>query len=211
MSRFIVIPKRRKGKSGYWADITLKGGRRRRIKLAETRREAEARAKVINMQLAKGEPIDARGRKVITFRAFVEQDYIPTKKGTMRSWMTNEWMRVDRLIKYFGDTPMLAMDRSSVYRYQNDRLSGRIKAKKDKVKNATVNRELSRLKNILYLAEEMNVIPSNPMRRFPIGGKRGLLEEPRIRFLNREEFARLLEYVNVEIWNLPTDRGFPPP
>jgi integrase len=197
MSRVLVVPVKRKGKTGWWGNVILPSGRRRRVLLGRTKDVADARAREITLKLAKGESIEIEGIQGPTFAEFIEKFYGPKKEGK-RFWGHEQW-RMRRLIEKFGKYPIRAIDLAMIEHYIVERKKTCARFTERKINNATINRELGRLKNILYMAERLRIISANPMRRFSIGGKGGLEETPRTRFLTKAEFDRLLRYLPAPI------------
>ena len=93
-----------------------------------------------------------------------------------------------RLIKYFNQTPIgkiTVYDIKSWRSWRKDHITNR----GTPISKATLNHELSFLRTMFMLAEEWGWIPESPAKSV----KRLKGEVKRMRFLNRDEIARLLE------------------
>lgn len=71
------------------------------------------------------------------------------------------------LISYFGDMPVGRITKATAERFRHDRMNaGRV------IKDATVNRDLSVMRHILYWALDEKLIPANPFARMKMARER---------------------------------------
>ncbi len=74
--------------------------------------------------------------------------------------------RLKNLLPYFADIPLLRMNKGMTADY-------RLKRHKEKtVSDATINRDLSVLRHILYWAVDSSILPSNPLTRLRLARER---------------------------------------
>jgi integrase len=74
--------------------------------------------------------------------------------------------RLGHLLPYFADTPLLRLNKGMAADY-------RIKRHQEKtVSDATINRDLSVLRHILYWAVDQSILPSNPLTRLRLARER---------------------------------------
>lgn len=91
---------------------------------------------------------------------------------------------IDRFIKIVGNVPVDRITASEIYKY--------MAARKDKVKNSTINREMDIIRRIFSLALENKKIKENPCEDI----KKLRIKNPEERFLSKEEEKKLLEVAN---------------
>jgi integrase len=97
--------------------------------------------------------------------------------------------RLKNLLPYFADIPLLRMNKGMTADY-------RIKRHKEKtVSDATINRDLSVLRHILYWAVDSSILPSNPLTRLR------LARERRVRrpVMSVEEEIKLLSVAPIHL------------
>ena len=118
----------------------------------------------------------------VTLKEFSKEYLIDKKNSTQLNTYVGIELRVNlHLVSYFGKEFLFNITPHKVFSYQTKRLS-------EGVCNATVNREITCLSNLLNTAVTWKRIKSNPIMKI----KR--LKEPpgRVRYLSLEEINRLL-------------------
>jgi len=175
----------RKGKKGstWYIDFTSKG--RRTIKtVGPDRKMAELASKKIKTQIFEGKFFPESRRCRVRFRDFAEEYMEKHSRRTKRSWPMDEHS-LKHLLPRFGDVFLSDITPRMIENY-------RIKREKDGVKPATINRERALLKNMFTKAINWDVVRDNPAKKVPMGK-----EEPRIRFLSKEEISQKGEILNL--------------
>jgi integrase len=171
----------RKGNKGstWCIDFTYKG--RRTVKaVGPDQKMAKLAAKKIEMQIFEGKFFPESRRCKVRFRDFAEEYMEKHSRRTKRSWPRDE-QSLKRLLPCFGDVFLSDITPRMIENY-------RIKREKDGVKPATINREHALLKNMFTKAINWEIVRDNPAKKVPMGK-----EEPRIRFLSKEEISHLLD------------------
>lgn len=169
----------KKGDS-YYTDIRHHGQRRRK-KIGKNRQVAEKVLQKILGDLTLSDHGIMSDEK-ITVRNFAVE-YLASKKQVLRpySYTRVESILRTHVLRMLGHLFLYDLTPEKFYGYQSKRLG-------HGVTNATVNRELSVLKNLLGTAVEWKKLRANPLQGV------GMLKEPpgRLRFLDLEEIHRLL-------------------
>lgn len=155
---------------------------------------AEAREKAIDYrrQLAKGiDPQDVRDEveaTKLTFRDFIERDYLPHARASIRSWADTEARLRIHLLPEFGNKLLTEIKNQDVQRF-HDRM-------RQKLCPASANRILAVLKRTLNLAIlwEKGGLVRNPV----IGVRMHQENNQRQRYLNNDELARFLDALDSE-------------
>jgi integrase len=185
------------GKPGYYmSEVTLNYRRVRRF-AGYTKEEAKTYLGKLRIAAREGKleellnPHPARG----TFGEYARTLLDSAEWKTKRSHRRDE-VSLKRLNKTFKNIQLVGINPALVRKYMTDR------REKDGMSPATVNRELSFLKSVLYKAEDDNLIVSNPIR----GRKVRKLKECNSREkkildmkLGDEDQGRLIECASEEL------------
>ncbi len=169
----------KKGKN-YYTDIIFQGKRKRE----KVGTQKDVAKKVLDKKLSEM-TLEEHGiieEEKITLGEFAKE-YLIHKKNSTRSCT---YGRIEiginvHLVPYFGKEFLFNITPHKVFSYQSKRLS-------EGVCNATVNREVGCLNNLLNTAVTWKRIKSNPIKKIP------RLKEPpgRVRYLDLPEINRLL-------------------
>src|SRR6202007_3287858 len=97
--------------------------------------------------------------------------------------------RLGHLLPYFADIPLLRLNKGMAADY-------RIRRHKEKtVSDATINRDLSVLRHILYWAVDQSILPANPLTRLRLARE----QRERRPVLSVAEELKLLEVASVHL------------
>ena len=137
--------------------------------------------KDVQLKIAKGEYLGVYEEKKIPFDKYAEQ-YLDYSKAN-KAWSTynrQDRISIARLKAYFKDKYIYEITPQMIEKYKAKRL--------EKVKPATVNRELACLKHMFTMAIKWGYVKTNPAKEVK------LLKEPpgRLRYLKPEEVKALL-------------------
>jgi len=179
--------KRKDGSYSWFIQYSLNGKRVTETIPARTERQAriyEAK-RLAEIEQAKfwNEGYDPH----ITFEKWC-CEYLEIKKAQDRKTLYNMKIEVRRFIEYFGNRTLNSINTSDLEKYlhqrkqQNGRYGG-------KLKQATINREIARLKNLFEEAVRNKKIQSNPARHIKLQSE----NNERTRILSMEEYETLLE------------------
>lgn len=179
-----------KGKSGrcFWFFRYYWRGNKFLVKLGEypgmSLKQARDGGWEIRASLARGEDprlLRQKNLKLMTFREFTEQHYLPHAKATTR----RPDVIISRLntgvLKYFPDRYLDSLTTREVQKFHNEM--------RERISPTTANRHLATLKAMLNLAVRWEMLEKNPC----LGIKK--FQEPtgRERYLSRDEVKRFLE------------------
>lgn len=160
----------------YYIDYRYQG-RRIRERIGPQKRMAEQALAVRKSEIAQGR-YQLKKHGSVRFDAFakVYLDYATTNK---RSWRTDKDL-LKNLTPFFGNRLLSDISPFFIESYK--------KMRAERVKPATVNREISLLKHIYFMAIKWGKATTNPMRDVRLFREDNIPE----RILNKEEIARLL-------------------
>jgi len=168
----------KKGKSWY-IDYYVQG-RRRREKVGPSKAQARVVLQKRKVEIAEGKFLDVQRHQKLKFeemgKLFLENYSKPNK----RSWRRNEEI-VDHLVDFFKGRYLYEITPLDIEKYKRKR--------REEVSPATVNRELSGLRNIYNRAIEWGMAEKNPVK----GVKFFREDEGRLRFLEKEEIRGLYD------------------
>jgi len=164
-----------------WYTDVRHHGRRIRLAVGSSKELAQDAAKAIEGDLVRGRFQIARLKPGPPFERVTEQ-YAEWAKQNKRSWGQSDRFKQQALLTYFRAKPITALTPWLIEKYKLSR--------KDQVKPATINRELSLLSHLFTKAIEWGHLTEHPMK----GGKVKKLpgETLRERILTPEEESRLL-------------------
>ena len=153
-------------------------GRRKREKVGPSKRQALIVLQKRRVQIAEEKFLDIQKHQKIKFeemgRLFLENYSKPNK----RSWRRDKEI-VGHLTDLFGGRHLHEIGPLDIEKYKRKR--------REKVSPATVNRELSGLRNIYNRAIEWGMAAKNPVKLVKFFWE----DEGRLRFLEKEEIKRL--------------------
>lgn len=169
----------------YYIDYYA-GNDRIREPAGTSRRDAERLHAKRLAELSAGSYIHKRDAKV-TFRQFAKTYFINHSKANKKSWKTDEF-RIETLNDCFGNQLLTQIRPLDIERFKAERL--------EKMAKATVNRELALLKNIFTKATHWGTFNRlNPVKMVQMCKE----DNERLRFLTKEEIAKLLEHCDGEL------------
>ncbi|TET62236.1 site-specific integrase, partial [Candidatus Aerophobetes bacterium] len=155
-------------------------GRRKREKIGPSKVQAQVVLQKRKVQIAEGKFLDVQGHQKVKFeemgKLFLENYSKPNK----RSWRRDEEI-VGHLVDFFKGKNLYEITPLDIEKYKRNRI--------EEVSPATVNRELSGLRNIYNRAIEWGMAEKNPVK----GVKFFREDEGRLRFLEKEEIRRLYD------------------
>jgi integrase len=165
----------------YWIDYYDGTGRRHRKLIGPQKTLAKTALKDVQVKIAKREYLGVFEEKKTPFKEFALKHYLPFAKTNLAP---QTYQRCSGIIKGLlipcFKASISRITRRDIEKYKQDR-AGRVKP-------ATVNRELSRLRHMFKCAVDWEFIRENPCR-----GIKELKEPPgRIRYLSHKELEQLL-------------------
>ena len=152
-------------------------GRRVREPASKRKAEAEEMLEARKTDIKRGE-FRLPGKRKIKFEKFA-QEYMEYAKLNKRSWMRDE-ISLKHLLPHFKGMPLLKINPKHIEDYKRKRL--------DKVKPATINRELTLLKFMFSLAKKWKYANENPVKEVKFFQERQLV----IHTLTKEEALKLI-------------------
>ena len=172
----------RKG-NNYYIDYYL-NSRRIRECIGTDKKLAEVVLSKRKVQIAEGRFLDVK-QDVKTKLYEIFDDFLEYSKNSKKSYGRDLYL-VKQLKKFFDNMVLSEITPGLIEKYRSRRLNI------DKIKNATVNREVSFLKASFNLAIKNRKATENPVRFVK------KLKEPdgRVRFLSHEEITKLLDACN---------------
>ncbi len=168
----------------------VSGAKLKRWKVGVTNRTvAKQQEALIKAELLKG--LKKRAGELLSFRAWAKQYLELEEVRTLRSYRDRVHI-VPKLIAYFGDTPLGAIQPSAVEGYRETRRG-------EGVAVATVNYDHAVLRHLLGVAERRGLTPSNPAKKVRLPDPRN----ERDRVLTEDEWkalcAALPEHLRVPV------------
>lgn len=166
----------------WWVDYYDANGRRHRKKIGPQKTLAIMALRESQVRKARGE-LGLHEEKRILFRDFAKS-YVKhiTQRLSPSTLIRCHGIIESQLLPAFGQTLLAKVTRKHVEDYMSKRAS--------EVQNATVNREMSRLRHMFSTAVTWKYIKESPCK-----GIKELKESPgRIRYLTPEELSRLLTF-----------------
>ncbi len=163
----------------YWIDYSVNGERKRESTGSSNKKLAE---QILHRRLGdvvKGKFDVVNLKKAPTLNEFSE-NFLQWSKSNKRSW-TRDQTSLNNLLPFFGKTRLNAITPYLVEQYRIER--------KKLVKEATINREVALLKNMLNRAVEWQFIGKNPIEDFKLYKESTGITN----FLSREECERLID------------------
>lgn len=138
--------------------------RGKRITLGKTNiltpMQARDRAREILADVIKGNaPTTKRSKAQYTLKEFMEQEYAPWRHAHRKRAAEDIYRLTKQFVGEFGNILLGAMSPLLIDKWRSRRVMNGIKS-------VTVNRDIAILKALLSKAEEWNIIPENPLRKF---------------------------------------------
>jgi len=168
----------KKGKSWY-IDYYVQG-RRKREKIGPSKAQAQVVLQKRKVEIAEGKFLDAQGHQKLKFedmgKLFLENYSRPNK----RSWRRDEEI-VGHLVDFFKGKYLHEITPLDIEKYKRKR--------REEVSPATVNRELSGLRNMYNRAIEWGMALKNPVKRVKFFRE----DKGRLNSLEKEEIKRLYD------------------
>ncbi len=168
----------KKGKNWY-IDYYV-NGRRKREKVGPSKRQALTVLQKRKIQIAEGKFLDMQRHQKIKFEEMGKLFLDNYSKPNKRSWRRDEEI-VGHLTNFFKGRYLHEIGPLDIEKYKRKR--------REEVSPATVNRELSGLRNIYNRAIEWEMATKNPVKSVKFFRE----DEGRLRFLEREEIKRLYD------------------
>jgi len=166
--------------------------------------QARERAKQVLGDAARGlDPKAAKearkyGTKIINFKTFFENEYKPwLQVNKPDTWQMTCRRLENRFMSYLGHLPLSEITPHLIDKWRVRRLT------KDGVQALTANKEIIMLKAVLSRAKKWQFVKEHPLSNFEMGE---LGDNSRVRFLDEQEYARLLAALEVEEERLRTER-----
>ena len=172
----------KKGNS-FYIDYYFNGARKRE-KIGTDRRLAEVVLSKRKVEIAEGKFLDVK-KDTKTKLYEIYDDFLEYSKNCKKSYWRDLYL-VRHLKKFFGNLVLSDVTPGRIEKYRSHRLT------RDKVQNATVNRETAFMKASFNMAIKNRKATENPV------GFVKKLKEPdaKLCFLSREEIARLIASCN---------------
>ena len=168
-------------KNGNWYIRYYVGDKNVRRKIGPGKGLAEIALKKIKVAIAEGRYLDIKKEQKIKFENFADE-YIKThSKTNNKSWEQTDLHTVKCLKAFFAGKYLSEITPQMVEQFKAKRVT--------EVKPATTNRALALLKSIFNKAIAWNKFDS----RNPVKGIKFYKEQPRLRFLEREEITKLID------------------
>ncbi|OGW81626.1 MAG: hypothetical protein A3G33_08205 [Omnitrophica bacterium RIFCSPLOWO2_12_FULL_44_17] len=178
-------------KRGEWFIDYYVAGRRMREKIGPSKKLAEDVLCKRKLEIAEGKFLDKKVASKITFKELANFYMEEYSKKYKASWESHDQCRLNVLSPVFGNRRVEAIMSSDVDRY----LLGRLH--KDKVSARTVNMELGVMKAMINWGIEKGLVKENPIqgvKRIKKNIDGTPADRERVRFLTKDEYARLLEH-----------------
>ncbi len=155
-------------------------GRRVRKKVGTSKKMAELALKEIELKIAKGKFLGIKEPKKILLEKLCEEYLEFSKANKAQKSYERDKSSIKHLLRTFIEKFITEITAHDLEQYKNLR--------KDEVKPATINREISCVKHMFTKAVQWGYLSKNPIRSIT------KLKEPpgRVRYLTDEEIRRLL-------------------
>ena len=174
----------KKGEKIWYIDYYDNRGKRLREAIGTSKKLAETVLQKRKVQIAENKFLDIRRKPKITLKELLNlylKEYAKPNKRSYKSNLSN----AKNLLTYFGENKLAAeitpldVERFKAYR-------------KQKVKPATVNRDIAFLKHVYTKGIEWGKVFENPAKKVKLFKE----DNRRLRFLSHEEIKRLLACAN---------------
>ena len=169
----------KRGKTWY-IDYYDQYGRRHRERVGPSKRQAEQALAKRKIEVTENKFLDKKKQEKIKFKDFTLEFIEYYSKPNKRSWKRDTQL-VNNLTAFLEDKHLHEITPFDIEKYKKERVK--------KVTPATVNRELSCLRNIYNRAIQWGKATRNPVK----GVKFFKESEGRLRYLEQNEISRLLQ------------------
>jgi len=169
----------KKGKNWY-IDYYLPNGKRKREKIGPNKKQAQLVLNKRKVEIVEGKFFDIVKEKRIPFEEMAKEYLEVYSKPNKKSCRRDE-ISIKHLCGFFKNKSLQDITSLDVEKYKQKRIG--------KVSPNTVNRELACLKHIFNKAKEWGRLKENPISSV----KLFKTDNRRIRYLSREEIAKLLK------------------
>lgn len=159
-------------------------GRRVREPASKRKAEAEEMLEARKTDIKRGE-FRLPGKRKIKFEKFADE-YLEYAKVNKKSWMRDE-ISLKHLLPHLRGLVLSKINPRHIEDYKRKRL--------DKVKPATINRELTLLKSMFSLAKKWKYANENPVKEVKFFQERQYI----MRILDKEEINRLIDESNSHL------------
>lgn len=168
----------KRGKSWY-LDVNFEGRRKRKkIPGARTKSDAQAALVATKTDILRGEFKFKQERKIL-FEDFA-REYLEYAKVNKKSWKSDQ-TSLSKLKSFFKEMRLSKITPRLIEEYKQERIQ--------KVKPASVNRELACLKFMYSLAKKWKLADENPVKEVKLFQERKI----EMRILDREEINKLIK------------------
>ena len=177
----------KEGKKIWHIDYYDNRGKRIRETIGTSKKLAETVLQKRKVQIAENRFLDIKKKPKITLKELINLYLKEFSKPNKRSYI-GDVSRANNLLSYFGENKLVAeitpldIEKFKAYR-------------KDKVKPATINRELALLKHVYTKGIEWGKVFDNPVKKVKLFKE----DNRRSRFLSQEEIGRLLACANGQL------------
>jgi len=170
----------------YWIEYYV-DGRRKRERIGASKKLAEMTLSKRKVALAEGRKLDLVKGKRITLKELTK-DYLDYARQNKRSYERDE-TSVEHLLNFFGNASVASITPRKIELYMEARLN-QVNKKGNKLKPATVNREIACLKHIFNRAIRDDKIEVNPATKVKMKPE----DNVRDRVITYDEFQGLLNH-----------------
>lgn len=180
----------------YFIDYRVNGIRKRHL-VGPDKKLAETVLKKITVDIAENRYLDVKKEQKIRFEDFTEEYIECHSKVNNKSWKRSERHNINRLKRFLSGKYLDEITPQMVEQ---------IKAQVVKdVSPATTNRTLTMLKSMFNKA----ILWGKFDGKNPVKGIKFYKEQPRLRFLEKEEIVRLISAINDNVYKIqpPTYGG----
>jgi integrase len=193
---------KRNGNYFFDFSFTINGIKKRyRRQGGKTRKEAEYAASKLKAELEEKRRLLSQGivppekKSNMLFSEFAEKKFLPLDdiKGRREKTKMSHLTSIKHLTRFFGQKYLSQITKEDIDQYIKERKNERVKGSTNRsiarpVSNATINRELTCLNQILRLAMKYGYIQKNPASEIE-----KLKESPRWTILKDDEARRLID------------------
>ncbi len=154
-SKFMSVRKRH---NKWWVDFSFDGNRYRKPSPADTRAGAQAYETHLRHKLARGEPIDTKENKPMTFKEFAAnwfQIYVKNNNKHSEILSKDKILRV-HLVPFFGRYKLESINNLDVEKYKGRKIESGLNPK-------TINNHLAVLRRGFHSAVEWGLVDSCPV------------------------------------------------
>ena len=169
----------KRGKTWY-IDYYDQYGKRHREAVGRNKRQAEQALAKRKTEVAEGKFLDKKKQKKIKFKDFANEFIEFHSKPNKKSWKRDVQL-VNHLKNFFGEKKLYEITPLDIEKYKKNRIQ--------KVKPATVNREIACLKAIFNKAIQWGKATENPMDKVKLYKENNQI----VRYLTEKEMVKLIE------------------